>query len=126
MIGPGGNVYLSWEGINNMKRIYLCAPYTSPDPDVIKKRVELVNKKAAELMDGGYNVFSPISHSHPISEYTKADALEHDFWLNQDLPFMEWCEEVWVYILDGWRESKGIKREITEAYNLFKPVRYIF
>jgi hypothetical protein len=36
-----------------MKRIYLCAPYTSPDPDVIKKRVELVNKKAAELMDGG-------------------------------------------------------------------------
>ena len=108
-----------------MKRIYLCAPYSSNDKSVILERVYLVNKKAAELMDKGYNVFSPISHSHAISEHTKANALDHDFWLNQDLSFIEWCDEVWVYPLPGWEESSGIKREIEYAIKLGKVVRKI-
>lgn len=108
-----------------MKRLYLAAPYTSPCKELILSRVEAVNKLAASLMDQGYCVFSPISHSHPISEYTKADALDHDFWLNQDLEFMEWADEVWVYKLAGWEESRGIKREIEYANKLGKVIKWI-
>ena len=76
-------------------------------------------------MDNGYCVFSPISHSHPISEFTEADALNHDFWLEQDLEFMEWADEVWVYMLPGWEDSKGIKRELDYAEKLGKVIKFI-
>lgn len=111
--------------MGEMKRIYLCAPYTTDDKALLISRVVEINMKAAQLMDQGYNVFSPISHSHFIADFTKADALDHDFWLNQDLPFIEWCEEVWIYCLPGWEESRGIKREIEHAEKLGKVIKWI-
>jgi hypothetical protein len=107
------------------KIIYLCAPYSSNDKSVILERVYLVNKKAAELMDEEYIVFSPISHSHEISAFTKTDALDHDFWLRQDLPFMAVCDEVWIYRLPGWEHSRGIKTEMEHAEKLGKVIRWI-
>lgn len=76
-------------------------------------------------MDQGHIVFSPISHSHPISIHANPDPFDHDFWLRQDLPFMSVCDEVYIYCIPGWENSKGIKREIEHAERLGKPVRYI-
>jgi nucleoside 2-deoxyribosyltransferase len=106
-------------------KIYLCCPYSHKDASVIAGRVHRVDQKAAELMDKGYTVFSPVSHSHRIARYTRADALDHDFWLNQDLSFIDWADEVWIYTLDGWRESKGITKEFNYACKLGKPVKFI-
>lgn len=106
-------------------KIYLAAPYSHIDKRVCEKRFTLVCRKAAELMDRGFVVFSPISHSHPISHFTHADANDSDFWIRQDLPFLKMCDEIWVYQLPGWEKSKGIKQEITRAEQLRKPVRYV-
>lgn len=84
-----------------------------------------MNKKAAELMDHGHIVFSPISHSHPISKHTKADACDSQFWVRQDLALMPICDQVWIYTLPGYDTSKGIKREIQEAVLLRKKVKYV-
>ena len=108
-----------------MKVIYLCAPYTHWNPLVRWWRVRKVNKKAAELMDQGYIVFSPISHSDPISKHTKADACDSGFWVRQDLAFMPVVDEVWVYKLPGYMVSRGIERELKEAKALGKVVRFV-
>lgn len=105
--------------------VYLCAPYTNKDKRIRIQRVRAVNRKAAELMDQGHIVFSPISHSHPISRYTNADSCDSGYWTRQDLAFLPACDEVWVYRLQGWDKSRGIKIETEEAERLGKPVRFI-
>ena len=106
--------------------IYLAAPYSHSDPKVRDSRFNAVNKKAAELMEKGHIVFSPISHSHSISKYVKnIDACDNEFWLNQDFPFLDICDEMWVLKLDGWKKSDGIKKEISYAEYSGKPIRYI-
>lgn len=47
---------------------YLACPYSHPDRDVRQRRFDQVNAAAAWLILNEQMVFSPISHSHPISE----------------------------------------------------------
>lgn len=103
-----------------MKKIYLAVPY-SADPN---RGYFLANNKAAELMLQGNIVFSPISHSHPISKQCDLP-LDHDFWMQQDLSFIEWCDELYVLQLSCWEKSKNIKTEIEYAKKLGKPIKYI-
>ena len=106
-----------------MKRVYLAAPYSNENMTVKIKRFEAVNKKAGELMAQGYVVFSPISMAHPI-------ALAHDlpghwdFWKKQDIPFIEWCDEMHVLCLCGWQMSRGVRFEIEHAQRLGMLIVY--
>jgi len=99
-----------------MKKIYLAVPY-SHDKDHIKAmRTILVDAKAADLMEQGYRVFSPISHSVPISRFTSDENNEsYDFWLNQDFWILDACDELHILCLDGWAQSKGVLAEIQRA-----------
>lgn len=95
---------------------YLCIPYTwNPE-----KSFEIANEISAWLMRQGYVVFSPISHSHPISEHLKEVQLDHDFWMKQDLSLLYVCERCFVTIIGGrghslLKESKGCQRELFEC-----------
>ena len=108
-----------------MKKIYLAAPYSHPDKSIREHRVEMVNRKAADLMTQGNLVFSPLSHSHPISQYCTANPCDHDFWLKQDLWILAICDEMHILCLNGWAESKGIKAEIDFAEKHGISVRMI-
>ena len=103
-----------------MKKVYLAAPFSHWSWFVRRWRIYKVNKMAAKLMEAGYIVFSPLSHSYPISRHTKIDDQDHDFWLRQDLPFIAACDIFCVYRLWGWDKSRGILREIKEAARLGK------
>ena len=104
-----------------MTKIYLACPYSHPDISIKVQRFEAVNKKAGELMNQGYVVFSPISMTHPIA--VAFDLPGHwEFWEKQDTPFIEWCDEFHIYCLPGWLESKGIKEELEIAESLGKKV----
>ena len=48
-----------------------------------------------------------------------------DFWERIDRSFLEWCEEVHVVCLDGWKESRGVNDEIRIAREMNKPVKLI-
>ena len=107
-----------------MLKIYLATPYSDPDPKVRQARFEAINKIAARLMAVGSIVFSPISHTHPI-------ALAGDlpkgwnFWKEYDRSFIEWCDEVHIYLSDGWMESEGVRAEYNLAVELNKPIVFI-
>ena len=99
-------------------KIYLACPYTqNPERGFIQ-----ANRKAAELMLEGHIVFSPISHSHHICIQNGLPE-KLDFWLKQDLPFIDWCDELHVLMLPGWEDSSGVSREIEYAELTFKPVQ---
>ena len=82
--------------------------------------------RAMRIMAQGHVVFSPISHSHPVAQHLKPELLmDHEFWMKQDIPFMEWADEVWMLCMDGWEESKGVQAEIKIATYLGKKIVYL-
>ena len=107
-----------------MKKIYLATPYSHEDDNTRRSRFDAINKVAASLMSAGNCVYSPISHTHPIAE-AGVLPLGWDYWEKIDRCFIDWCDEVYVYCADGWKESRGVQAEISIAIELGKPVRYV-
>lgn len=107
-----------------MKKIYLASPYSHPDPAVREQRFHDVCTIAARLMQDGHIVFSPIAHSHPISQHM-GNALDLEYWLAQERAFVEWADEVWVATLPGYFESKGVRQEMAWAREMGKNVGFV-
>jgi hypothetical protein len=103
--------------------IYLATPYSHPDPAVREQRFQTVNREAARLMGLGMQVFSPISHSHPIAQ---AGSLPTDwaFWEEYDRTMLQACSTLVVLRAQGWQESSGVKAEMEIAKELRIPIMF--
>lgn len=103
---------------------YLCCPYTTPSIAERNARADHATKAAAFLiMDRGWNVFSPITHSHPM--HAMGLNGDWDFWSVIDKQYLQMSQRVVVLCLDGWRESKGVCAEIEYAQFLGLPIHYM-
>jgi hypothetical protein len=103
---------------------YLAVPYSHPDPKVREARFIAANRAAYRLMVRGDVVFSPISHSHPI-EVESGSIGDHQFWAKQDDAFQDRATHVAVLTIDGWKESRGVQREIQIATETDIPIEYL-
>lgn len=107
-----------------MKKLYLAIPYANAPFENFKK----ANYWAAHFMMKGYSVFSPISHSHSIQSQSEKQGISlphtHEFWMNQDLPFLECCDMMIVICEKGWGKSKGVQSEIQHAKKFNIPLIY--
>jgi hypothetical protein len=107
------------------KKIYLAIPYTG----ICELSYNISLEITAKLMEEGYVVFSPIIHSHEVAkQYNLPQTWE--FWGSQDLPFIDWADELWVVLIgdNGFElvdKSTGVKAEVDHAYNNKKFVNYI-
>ena len=90
--------------------IYLASAYSHPDPDVREQRFFEACRAAARLMRAGKAVHAPICHSHPIARFGLPT--EWSFWEATDREHLARCTEVVVLLIDGWRESEGVRAEI--------------
>lgn len=89
-------------------------------------RYKQVTKATASLLEiTGWNIFSPITHSHPIPKFIPDRLNTHTFWLNLDFDWIEVCDELWVYMQPGWDQSYGVARELKFAQRRDKPIRYV-
>lgn len=104
--------------------IYLAGPYSHHDHHVRCYRFRALTTFAAELLNAGVNVYSPITHSHPMTEFV---ALPHtwDFWQKVDREYIEKCNLLLVLKLDGWEQSIGVQAEIEIAGKLGILVGYV-
>jgi nucleoside 2-deoxyribosyltransferase len=108
-------------------RIYLAIPYSFNTA----LSYQIVNKVAADLMQQGHIVFSPISHGHPIAEHLPEELrTDSEWWMKQDLPFIEWCDELHIISIgengdDLIEESKGCVAELQYAMQKAKPIQII-
>lgn len=105
--------------------IYLASPYSDNDESVIGKRFADVCLAAGALLKLGHHIFSPIAHCHPIAVMGGIRG-DFDWWEQYDHALIDHCDEVWVLMLDGWRSSKGVTKEIAYAIRTGKPVRWVF
>jgi hypothetical protein len=104
--------------------IYIATPYTHAEDRVMEERYQRVTDYAAVLINSGSTVFSPITHCHSIRKRAELPT-SWNFWKNYDLEFLSICSEIHVLMVDGWRESIGVKEEIEFAENNGVRVVYI-
>jgi O-acetyl-ADP-ribose deacetylase (regulator of RNase III)/nucleoside 2-deoxyribosyltransferase len=107
-----------------MKKIYLAIPYSGMEESSFKQATEAA---AIIINEHGHNVFSPITHSHPLTKYGVKGTWE--YWQKIDCQYIDWCDEVVVLIpnegLERIKESIGVNSEIRYASSLKKPVSFV-
>lgn len=102
---------------------YLAIPYSHPDKDIRDFRFHTANIVAAKLMCNGKLIYSPISHTHPISRAGKLPT-DWNYWETHNRLFLHPAKELIVITLPGWQESKGVSAEISIATELNIPIKY--
>ena len=103
---------------------YMAIPYSHEDPAVMASRFNLANQVAMALLEQGQKVYSPISHTHPVSQHNNETMKNWDFWKQVDMPFMKAAKGLIVIMADGWDESIGVLDEIEEFQKMGKPIKY--
>ena len=109
-----------------LKKIYLAIPYTGIEQS---SYIQSLNTTAflMEMNKGEMNVFSPILHSHPLTNLGLKG--NWDFWKEIDYQFIDWCDEVYVLIPKEGGEliysSVGVQAELKYAKEKGKKITYI-
>ena len=113
------------------KLVYMACPYSHNSPveyiNKIKKgeRFRQANIYAANLLNRGEFVYSPISHCHPLAMAADLPG-DWEFWEAYDRAILACCKKLYVLMLPGWETSKGVQAEIKIAIKEFNiPVEYI-
>jgi hypothetical protein len=105
--------------------IYLASPYTHAERWGEADRYDKVARATSIMLQRGWHVFSPIVHSHPLATQYGCPQ-DGDFWMRVDSEYLRRCDELWVLRLPGWKESKGVRRELELARELDIRVRSFF
>lgn len=106
--------------------VYLASPYSHADSRTRAIRYWEILHHAADAMAAGTVIYSPIVHGHNIAELLPdALLLDHEFWMLQSLPMLRKADELWVIMIDGWKTSEGVTREVEFARDNGIPVKYI-
>jgi hypothetical protein len=104
---------------------YLACPYSHPIVTVMQWRYEEATKAAAYLISRkALNVFSPITHSHPLHLLGGCRG-DWDFWKKIDEEYLECSWQLVVLLLAGWRGSTGVMEEINIAKRLGIRIRFL-
>ena len=112
--------------MSNEKMIYLASPYSHPDPLVRGLRFKEVSRIAGNLAAKGQLLICPIAMNHPMHIYADVEMpSDWAFWKRFDTELILRCDEVWVTMLDGWKDSVGVKAEMKLARELNIPIRYV-
>ena len=99
--------------LETLERVMMLIDFVKAD--IMQRRAKKADQAAAWLMQQGYTVLSPISHSHGIAQHMAPEKrVDHELWMRQDRPLVQASDVMVILTLDGWRESKGIRHEVRE------------
>ena len=100
--------------------IYLAIPYTGNEEYAFRLSTII----AAELSLRREVVYSPITHSHPMTQFRDMPG-DWDFWGEMDRQFISRSYRMYVIQADGWKQSIGVQAEIEIADRYHVPVEYL-
>lgn len=111
---------------------YFAHPYTCKDvngnyvPEGEEANFHLANIRAGELMKRGFNVYSPISHTHPIHRACPEFLArhEHDMWYVLDNEVIQQTNFKGIIVAPGWEHSTGILGEKAQFDAQGKPTLF--
>jgi len=99
--------------VTDKKVYYVAHPYTANGDVSIEDNLRLCAERCNKLLDLGYVIISPITHSHQLHILQERS---HEFWLEQDFALLKHCDG--IILCPGWEKSLGCQMEITYALPL--------
>lgn len=96
------------------KIYYLAHPYTGNIEENVKKSIEATNK----LLDLGYKIFNPLTHSHSLD---MNKSREPQFWYDLDIDFLRKMNG--IILGPKWYDSKGCINEFNYAIHMIRENR---
>ena len=108
----------------NNKIYYLAHPYSPQDGSLIyspggKEQVKLNVDRSIEitndLLDKGYLIFNPLTHSHSLDKHQHRKT---EFWYDFDLLLLKRCDG--IIMSPEWENSKGCMKEFQYAIDLVR------
>ena len=111
---------------------YFAHPYTCKDADGQyvpageEANFRICCIRSGRLMEAGYNIYSPIAHTHPIhvSSPTFLACHEHQTWYELDNEFMDRTEWSGIIMAPGWPHSKGCVAERDQFVARGLPIKF--
>jgi hypothetical protein len=98
---------------NKLELIYLAAPYTDDNENIVEERVAAVCRVDAVLMERGTFTFSPLL-KHFVRKHGNLPG-DWNYWQDYCRVTLPKCSQVYVLALDGWEESVGVREEMKLA-----------
>lgn len=104
--------------------IYIAAPYSAKDKEIVKQRVKKVCEYSADLLTKRISCISPITLGTGI--LTEANLpTDFEFWQHLSYDLLKLCDTLHVLKLEGWDESIGVQAEIKYAIENNISIEYI-
>lgn len=103
---------------------YMATPYSTYPSGIDRAFIDAAIA-AGEFIKHGINVYSPITHTHPIAVNSNMDPYSHDIWMPLDEQMMENAHGLIVLKMPNWQASKGISMEVEFFTVKFKPIIYM-
>lgn len=103
--------------------VYLAAPYTDPDSDVVEGRMRLLALCDAKLMEQGVHTMSPLL-KHLLRQHTRLPG-DWNYWGEYSKNALKRCDKMIVLMIDGWEKSFGVQGEIEIANELGISVEFV-
>jgi len=106
-----------------LKLFYVAGKLTAPTPYKYMKNIEHAKDVSLKLRKKGYAVICPHQNSAHQCGALRKDA-EQDFeaWIERDIEILKRCDA--IYMLRGWRNSRGAKIEHAKAKEFEKEIYY--
>lgn len=106
--------------------IYLASPFSHKDELIMKMREEQISTIAAKLTLRYHQaMFLPITQSYRMRQLNDALGTSFASWKDIDLAAIEHCDQIWVVMMPGWKDSVGVQQEIKWAKYSKIPIKYI-
>lgn len=106
--------------------VYIASPFSSTNKAVERFRYNEVTRISAKLYYKYPHAFIlPITQSYQLKKHEPRLGGSFARWRDVDLKFISVSDEVWVVMLDGWKDSIGVIAEIEYANKIGKIVRYL-
>ena len=100
------------------KMVYIASPYSSKLKSKRQRilqqeeRFNSITRIIGELHDiFDYAFIGPITQSHLTVKHRKKPDTGFKMWAKIDFTYISRCDELWVVMLPGWKESHGVKEE---------------
>lgn len=107
-----------------MELVYLAAPYSDKDSDIMEHRLAMFCLVDAKLAMTGVHTVSPMFKAI-LFNYTDNVPKDWEFWKNHGSLLMSKCDKLIVVKLDGWDVSEGVLGEMELAKENGIPIEYL-
>lgn len=102
-----------------MSIIYVAGPYSAGNVIDVLKNIGRGQQVCAHLFNCGFNPFCPWHDHHFITDNPDCDA-DVDRFYEYSIEFLKVSDA--VFLVQGWEESKGTKKEIEIARSFEIPI----